>query len=212
MKIALTMEKSQASKNAIVAKVAERICQKYGYEFYNYGVLSPESKVLPSYGQMAVLTGTILNAGAADLVLTGCGTGMGALIAANAMPGVECGFAADPLDARLLREVNNPNAVVTPFDKGWGWAAEYNLELMYEEIISSARPNYLSEKTAAACIRCKNELDYLKGISSVPFMSFLKECDVEILKIAFSGENFKKYFYPNACNHEIAEFVKSIVG
>ena len=69
---------------------------------------------------------TLEFAGAADFVVTGCGTGMGSMLACNAMPGVFCGLVIDPTDAFLFGQINDGNAMSMPYAKGFGWAAELN--------------------------------------------------------------------------------------
>ena len=49
-----------------------------------------------------LLAGILLNSKAVDFVVTGCGTGMGSMLACNAMPGVFCGLVIDPTDAFLF--------------------------------------------------------------------------------------------------------------
>ena len=43
-----------------------------------------------------ILAAILLNSGAADYVITGCGTGEGAMLALNSFPGVICGHVEDP--------------------------------------------------------------------------------------------------------------------
>lgn len=42
-----------------------------------------------------------INSGAADYVVTGCGTGEGAMLACNSFPGVICGHVEDALDGAV---------------------------------------------------------------------------------------------------------------
>ena len=48
--------------------------------------------------------------------------------ACNAMPGVFCGLVIDPTDAFLFAQINDGNAISMPYAKGFGWAAELNLQ------------------------------------------------------------------------------------
>lgn len=58
-----------------------------GHTCYNYGRYSAEDVHQRTYVQAGLLTALLLNSGAADFVITGCGTGMGATLACNAIPG-----------------------------------------------------------------------------------------------------------------------------
>ena len=67
-------------------------------------------------------------------VITGCGTGEGAMLALNSFPGVICGHVEDPVDAYTFAHVNDGNAVAMPFAKGFGWGGELNLEYCFEKL------------------------------------------------------------------------------
>ena len=51
-----------------------------------------------TYVQEGLLASILLNSGAADFVVTGCGTGEGAMLALNSFPGVFCGHVQDSTD------------------------------------------------------------------------------------------------------------------
>mgnify|MGYP006163243769 CR=1 FL=1 len=55
--------------------------------------------------------------GAADFVVTGCGTGMGSMLACNSMPGVFCGLVIDPTDAFLFAQ-GPASGLSPPFSLG----------------------------------------------------------------------------------------------
>lgn len=59
----------------------------------------------------------LLNAKAVDFVVTGCGTGQGALMSLNIHPGVICGYCIDPADAFLFAQINNGNALSLPLQR-----------------------------------------------------------------------------------------------
>ena len=58
-----------------------------------------DDKAQLTYVQCGILAAILLNSGAADYVITGCGTGEGAMLALNSFPGVICGHVEDPVDA-----------------------------------------------------------------------------------------------------------------
>ena len=137
MKIALINENSQAPKNALIFETLEKVTVPMGHTCYNYGRYSAEDPHARSYVQAGLLTALLLNSGAADFVVTGCGTGMGAMLACNAFPGVMCGWAHEPCEAYLFSQVNAGNAVAMPFAMGFGWGAEVNLEYTFEKLFGS---------------------------------------------------------------------------
>lgn len=80
MKIALINENSQAAKNAQVEAVLKKVVEPKGHEVFNYGMYSAEDEHQLTYVQNGILAAILLNSGAADYVVTGCGTGEGATI------------------------------------------------------------------------------------------------------------------------------------
>ena len=130
MKIGLINENSQAGKNKIIYN--ELVKNAKGNEIFNY---SNENTKL-TYVQVGLLAAILLNSKAVDFVITGCGTGEGAMLALNSFPGVLCGHVQDPLDAYLFTQINNGNAIAIPFAKGYGWGGELQLDYIFEKLFS----------------------------------------------------------------------------
>ena len=134
MKIALIMENSQAAKSALVESTLRKVVEPMGHEVVNYGMYAADDAAQLTYVQNGILAAVLLNSGAADYVITGCGTGEGAMLALNSFPGVVCGHVEDPVDAYTFAHVNDGNAVALPFAKGFGWGGELNLEYTFEKL------------------------------------------------------------------------------
>ena len=132
MKIALINENSQAAKNGIIEAALKKVVEPMGHEVVNYGMYAADDAAQLTYVQCGILAAILLNSGAADYVITGCGTGEGAMLALNSFPGVICGHVEDPVDAYTFAHVNDGNAVAMPFAKGFGWGGELNLEYCFE--------------------------------------------------------------------------------
>jgi ribose 5-phosphate isomerase RpiB len=120
MKIALMMENSQAGKNAIILKELKAVADEKDFPVFNVG-MSDENDHHLTYIHLGIMASILLNAKAVDFVVTGCGTGQGALMSLNIHPGVICGYCIDPADAFLFAQINNGNALSLPFAKGFGW-------------------------------------------------------------------------------------------
>ena len=88
MKIALINENSQAAKNGIIEAALKKVVEPMGHEVVNYGMYTAEDAAQLTYVQCGILAAILLNSGAADYVITGCGTGEGAMLALNSFPGV----------------------------------------------------------------------------------------------------------------------------
>ena len=92
MRIALINESSQAAKNATIEAALKKAVVPMGHQVDNYGMYGKEGESQLTYVQNGILAAILLNSGAADYVVTGCGTGEGAMLALNSFPGVLCGF------------------------------------------------------------------------------------------------------------------------
>ena len=105
MKIALINENSQAAKNGIIEAALKKVVEPMGHEVVNYGMYAADDAAQLTYVQCGILAAILLNSGAADYVITGCGTGEGAMLALNSFPGVICGHVEDPVDAYTFAHV-----------------------------------------------------------------------------------------------------------
>lgn len=105
MKIALINENSQAAKNAQIYEVLNEEAQKAGHTVFNYGMYSAEDDVQLTYVKNGLLASILLTTKAVDFVVTGCGTGQGAMLACNSFPNVLCGHITDAVDAYLFGQV-----------------------------------------------------------------------------------------------------------
>ena len=212
MKIALIIENSQAAKSGIVHDALKAVAEPLGHEVFHYGMYTPEDKASLTYVMNGLLTGLLINSKAADFVVTGCGTGMGSNLAANAMPGVFCGLIIDPTDAFLFGQINAGNAISMPYAKGFGWAAELNLQDCYRKIFEfEAGAGYPKER---AEIMAKNRgiLKDLKAVTCHDMLTVLKTVDQDLLKAAIAGEKFQEYFFANCQDDAIADYIRGVLA
>lgn len=212
MKIALIMENSQAAKNAIVEGALKRIVEPMGHIVYNYGMYTAEDDAQLTYVQVGILAATVLNSGAADFVITGCGTGEGAMLACNSFPGVICGHVEDALDAYTFSQINAGNAVALPFAKGFGWGGEKNLEYIFEKLYCEEPGLGYPRERAAVMAKNREVLNSVKAVSYRDLADILKEIDQDLVKGAFAGANFKELFFANCKCDKLAAVVKEILG
>ena len=210
MKIALIIENSQAAKNAIVHEALTSAAEPLGHQVFNYGMYGPDDAASLTYVMNGLLTGILLNSGAADFVVTGCGTGMGSMLAANAMPGVFCGLVIDPTDAFLFSQINDGNAISMPYSKGFGWAAELNLQDCYRKIFENEGGAGYPKERAAMMRTNRGILAGLKQASCRDMLTVLKTVDQDLLRAAIAGERFAELFYPNAQDQAIADYLRAL--
>ena len=211
MKVALINENSQASKNEIIYNALREVCDKKGFTVFNYGMYSDEDKNSITYVQAGILAAILLNSKAVDFVVTGCGTGEGAMLALNAFPNVLCGHIVDPSDAYMFSQINNGNAIAIPFAKGFGWGAELNLKYIFEQLFAEEAGKGYPKERAVPEQRNKKILDDVKNITHTSFIDILQNLDRELLKGAISSERFKEYFFKNCKDDEIAKFLMNII-
>lgn len=210
MKIALINENSQAAKNAQIAEVLQEEATKAGHEVYNYGMYSAEDEVQLTYVKNGLLASILLTTGAVDFVITGCGTGQGAMLACNSFPNVLCGHVMNGLDAYLFGQVNDGNCIAMPFAQGFGWGAEINLHDTFAKLFAEPFGGGYPKERREPEQRNKKILDGVKAITYKPLLQILKEIDQEFLKETIAGEHFAEYFYPNCKDDEIASYLKSL--
>ncbi len=212
MKIALINENSQAPKNELIFETLKKVVEPMGHTCYNYGRYSAEDVHQRTYVQAGLLAALLLNSGAADFVITGCGTGMGATLACNAFPGVMCGRVNDPCDAYLFSQVNNGNAVAMPFAFQFGWGAEVNLQYVFEKLFGTEPGGGYPPEWAAAEQSNRKILMQVKEITHTKFIDILKNIDQEFLKGAIAEESFPEMFFANCKDEEIAAYIKGVLG
>lgn len=211
MKIALINENSQAAKNDIIYNSLKKVVEPKGHEVFNYGMYTAEDDAQLTYVQIGILTAILINSGAADYVVTGCGTGEGAMLACNSFPKVLCGHVVDPSDAFLFAQINDGNAVSLPYAKGFGWGAELNLEYMFEKLFSEESGKGYPQDRVVPQQRNKKILDEVKKVTHRDIMSILKDLDKDLLRGAVGGERFKDYFFANCKCEEIASYIREIL-
>jgi len=211
MKIALINENSQAGKNSIIYNELEAVAKQYNHKVYNYGMESLEEPNL-TYVQVGLLAAILINSKAADFVVTGCGTGEGAMLALNSFPNVLCGYISDPTDAYLFSQINAGNAISMAYAKGFGWGSEITLRYIFEKLFSSEFGGGYPKERVIPEQRNKKILDEVKKITHNDMITILKNIDRDFLKETINRKQFKKHFFENAEDKEIVEFIKKILG
>ena len=94
MKIAVLNEFSQAPKNGIILKELKSVVEPMGHQVFNAAMEVPltDQDVPEAYTQenprltylhLGIMSALLLNSGAVDFVVTGCGTAQGALMSLN---------------------------------------------------------------------------------------------------------------------------------
>ncbi len=212
MKIALINENSQAAKNALIEKTLRKVVEPMGHEVVNYGMYAADDAAQLTYVQNGILACILLESGAADYVITGCGTGEGAMLACNSFPGVLCGHIESPLDAYLFSQVNDGNCVAIPFAENFGWGGELNLEYIFEKLFCAPGGGGYPPERVVPEQRNKKILDGVKKVTHRALADILPDLDRDLAKGAVSGEHFQEYFFRDCKDAAIAEAVKALLA
>lgn len=211
MKIALINENSQAAKNSIVYNELNAVASKLNYTVHNYGMYSAEDTHQLTYVKNGLLAAILLNAKAVDFVVTGCGTGQGAMLACNSFPNVLCGHIVDSLDAYLFGQVNDGNCIAMPFAQGFGWGGELNLRYTFEKLFSEPFGGGYPRERVIPEQANKKILDQVKLVTHQPMIKILKEMDQQFLKDTIDYPEFKDLFFNNCQDEEIATYLKEVL-
>ena len=211
MKIALINENSQADKNKMIYECLDEVSKKYGHTVYNYGMYDKEDNEL-TYVQVGLLSAILLNSKAVDFVITGCGTGEGAMLACNSFPNVLCGHITDSLDAYLFGQINNGNAIAIPFAKDFGWGSELKLKDIFDNLFKEEFGKGYPKERVIPEQRNKKILDEVKKITHTNMIDILKNIDQDFLRQTISGKNFKEYFIENAKDDDIKKYISTIIN
>ena len=213
MRIALINENSQAAKNDMIYSTLKKVADSKGFEVDNYGMYSADDKAQLTYVQNGILAAILLNSGAADFVVTGCGTGEGAMLALNSFPGVICGHVVDPSDAYMFMQINDGNAIALPFAKGFGWGAELNLTYIFEKLFEGEPGGGYPKERVVPEQRNKKILDEVRKVAfKDSLIDILKNLDPDLVKGAVAGEKFQELFFANCKCDKLAEYVKTLLA
>ncbi|MBR2764569.1 MAG: RpiB/LacA/LacB family sugar-phosphate isomerase [Blautia sp.] len=210
MRIALINENSQAAKNALILTSLKNVVEPMGHVVDNYGMYTADDEAQLTYVQAGILGAILLNSGAADYVITGCGTGEGAMLAMNSFPGVLCGHIEDPVDAYTFAHVNDGNAIALPFAKGFGWGGELNLTYIFEKLFGFGHGQGYPKERVVPEQRNKKILDQVRLVTMRPLVECLEGIDRELVLCAVAGEKFDELFFANAKDGDIKDYIRTL--
>ena len=144
-----------------------------------------------------------------DYVVTGCGTGEGAMLACNSFPGVLCGHLSDPSDGFMFAQINDGNCVALPFAKDFGWGAELKLEMIFQQLFGFGHGQGYPKERVVPEQANKKILDGVKKVTYRPLTEILKDLDPEFVRSTLAGEKFDELFFPYCKDAAIADAVRA---
>ena len=209
MKIAVIQASSQSGKNELILRTVKKYAADA--EVINFGCFGNEEQKY-SYIEISILIGILLSCKAVDLVVTGCSSGQGMMLACNNMPGVLCGYIPTPMDAYLFAQINDGNAVSLPLGEEYTWAGEKNLDKtiarLFSEPFGQGYPKSEAERKLADTRLLKN----IRNSSQVKMTELLKTLEKPLLDKVLSKKDVVEYVLENGRDEELSLLIKSIKG
>ena len=207
MKIAVIQASTQIGRNEVLFEETKRATAHLNAEVLNFGVSENEEKF--SYVQIALCVGLLLNSGAVDFVVTGCSSGNGMNIAANALPNVISGYLPTPTDAYLFGRINQGNCASLPLGLNFGWAGEVNLrftlEKLFEEPMNVGYPKESAERKQADALKLKE----IKELAQTDMISVLTGLSLEFIQPILEKSDLLDYIFKYGTNPELIAFLKA---
>ena len=207
MKIGLITENSQCTKNNIIY---ESLKNAVDYEIINFGMLENDNEL--TYVQAGLLSAILLNSKCVDFIVTGCGTGRGAMMSLNSYPNVTCGLAENDLDAYLFNRINAGNAISIPYAKNFGWGSELNLVNIFEKLFSEGFGSGYPKERYVSESKNRKLLNDIKNVTHKRMIDILTSIDQEFLFNTINRKQFVDYFFEHSKDKKMTEYLKKVLN
>ncbi|MDP3447705.1 MAG: RpiB/LacA/LacB family sugar-phosphate isomerase [Eubacteriales bacterium] len=179
MRIAVLNEVSTRAKNADILVALEEHAE---HEVYNAGIRAEGDGPELTYIHTGLMAAVLLNSGACDFIVGGCGTGQGFLNSVMQYPSVCCGLIIDPLDAWLFSQINAGNCISLALNKGYGWAGERNLKLLFRELFRDTPGAGYPPQRSESQAQSRERLRAISRAAHRPFIEIFRSLDLEIVR------------------------------
>lgn len=209
MRIAVIQASSQSAKNELIYSAVKKYAASA--EVINFGCFGNEESKF-SYIEISVLVGLLLSSKSVDLVVTGCSSGQGMMLACNNMPGVLCGYIPTPMDAYLFAQINDGNAVSLPLGEEYTWAGEENLDKTIARLFSEPFGQGYPKSEAERKLADTRLLKSIRNSSQVKMTELLKTLEKPLLDKVLSKKDVVEYVLENGRDEELSLLIKSIKG
>ncbi len=177
MKIAVINEFSAKARNADILAALEGVSA----QVFNVGMSNKEDEPTLTYIQTGFMAAALINSKAVDFVIGGCGTGQGFSIAAMQYPCVFCGLILEPVDAWLFSQINGGNCISLALNKGYGWAADFNLKYIFEKLFKDKSGGGYPVERRESQKQSRERLEAISTLAHRPFVEVLDSLDSEFL-------------------------------
>ena len=205
MRIAVIQASSQAAKNELIYSAVKKYAA--GAEVINFGCFGNEETKF-SYIVISILVGLLLSSNSVDLVVTGCSSGQGMMLACNNMPGVLCGYIPTPMDAYLFAQINDGNAVSLPLGEEYTWAGEENLDKTIARLFSEPFGQGYPKSEAERKLEDTKLLKSIRKSSQVKMTELLKTLEKPLLDKVLSKKDVVEYVLENGRDEELSLLIR----
>lgn len=186
MRIAVVNETSAGDKNKDILAALEGC----GHEVINAGMKDRAVQPELTYIHTGFMAAALIHLDKADLVIGGCGTGIGFLNSVAQYPGIIVGLLSSPLDAWLFGQINAGNVISLPLNQGYGWAGDTNLRFLFEKLFSVTPGCGYPPHRADSQAQSRETLRHISGKAHVPFAKIVKTLDDRVIQPALSYPGF----------------------
>lgn len=194
MRVAVLSEISAAHRNAdILAALDGR-----GLEIHNLGHAASGEAPELLYIHTGLMAALLLDLQCVDLVVGGCGTGLGFLNAVLQYPGVVCGHILTPLDAWLFARINAGNCVSLALNQGYGWASDVHLRLIFDALLGPGRGEGYPAERAEPQRQARMLLAKVSQAAHRPMDEILKALPQEVVLPALTFPAFRSFLESGA--------------
>ena len=207
MKIAVIQASSQSQKNELIYGTVKKYAADS--EVINFGCFGNEQTKF-SYIEISILAGLLLASKSVDLVVTGCSSGQGMMLACNSMPGVLCGYIPTPMDAYLFAQINDGNAVSLPLGEEYTWAGEENLDKTITKLFSEPFGQGYPKSEAARKIEDTKLLKSIRNSSQIKMTDLLKTLEKPLLDKVLSKKDVVEYVLENGRDEELSLLITEL--
>ncbi|NLB36346.1 MAG: ribose-5-phosphate isomerase [Clostridiales bacterium] len=205
MRVAVINEVSARDKNPYIIEALK----KQPVKVFNAGMKQGEYETELTYIHTGFMAALLLNLGAVDMVIGGCGTGQGFLLSAMQYPNVFCGLITEPLDAWLFGQINGGNCISLALNKGFGWAGNINLEYIFEKLFSDEFGRGYPVERQLSQQQSRKTLQRISQKAHKPFAEIFAQTDKEIISTVFKHKPFTDLVVGESKNKDLKKLILS---
>lgn len=207
MKIGIIQGSSQKEKNPLIENVLRKVVKNRAYEVINFGVFNDED-IEYSYIEIAMCISILLESKAIDFIITGCSSGQGMMLACNSLPTINCGYIENPSDAYLFGRINAGNAISIPLGLNFGWAAEINLQCIFEKLFDGEFGKGYPKKDAERKRKDTRLLEKINLTTKRSLKEVIPKMDINFMKKVVARENVYEYVMRYGKDMELLNVLK----